>query len=120
MFCTELQLRPENALSPVTVGHLDPNGECVCGVDAVVDRVLVGRGDHSREMDAARSPPGCLLVTMVAMAPLPGSGESIGWVSVGCSRGAACDAVVAQLLGRGPRLSPVSWNLRFLFVMSGV
>ena len=48
----------------------------------VVGRISVGRGGQRRGRDPARLPPGCPLVTMVARAPLPGSGAFIGGVSV--------------------------------------
>ena len=71
-----------------TGGHLDPGGEGVGGDGVVVGKVLVVEGSRRGEMVLAL-PPGCLPVTMVARAPLQGSGASIGGVSVGCSRGAA-------------------------------
>ena len=73
----------------------------------VGDRASVGEGIRSREM-ALALPPGCLLVTMVARAPLRGSGVSTGGVAYECSRGAAGDLEGAQPLGMGPQSSPVS------------
>ena len=85
----------------------------------VGDNISVGKGVQSREMGLALS-PGCLLVTMVARAPLRGSGVSTGGVSAECSRGAAGGSEVAQPLGLGPQSSPVSWHLGSLFVVNGV
>ena len=65
-------------------------------------------------------PPGRLLVTMVARAPLRGSRVSLGGVSVKCSRGLVGDLEWAQPLGRGPRSSLTSGHLRFPFVESVV
>ena len=85
-----------------------------------MDRVSVGRGGRNTEKDISRSPPGCLLGAMVSRAPLPGSVDFMGGVSVGYSHGTAGGADVAQLLGRGPLLSPVSGHLRFLSSRSEV
>ena len=79
--CTGLPLTPGNALSAGTKGHLVPHGGSVCGVVAVADRFLVGRGSQSKEKGPARLPTGYLLATMVAKVPLRGSVESIGVVS---------------------------------------
>ena len=73
----------------------------------VGDRVSVGKGIQSRERVLVLS-PGCLLVTMVARAPLKCSGASMGAVSEECSRGAAGGFELAQQLGLEPQSSPVS------------
>ena len=90
-----------------TEGRLVSGGESVCGDGVVVDRASVGGGCQRREMVLAL-PPGCLMVTMVARAPLRGSGASIGVVSAGYSRGADGGFVWAQPLGLGPQSSPAS------------
>ena len=87
--CTGLPLPPGNALSAGTEGHLIPMGGSVCGVGAVLGRVLFGRGGQSRENGPSRLPAGYLLVTMVAKVTLLGSVESIGVVSEECSHGVA-------------------------------
>ena len=95
--CTGLPLPPGhalsqgNALSTSTDGHLIPIGGSVCGVGAVVGRVLVGRGGQSREKGPARLPASYLLVTMVAKVTLRGSGESID----GCLRNVLMVLLVA-------------------------
>ena len=91
----------------VTWGHLGPGGESVCGDGVVVDRDSVGKGAQSRERVLALS-PGCLLVTMVAKSPLPGSGAYTCEVSEGCSRDAAGGFEWAQPLVMGPQSLPVS------------
>ena len=86
-----------------------PGGESVCGDGVVVDRASVGRGGRRREMVLAL-PPGCLLVSMVARAPLWGSGGSIGGVFEGYSRAVGCGLEGAQPLGLWPRYPLVSWH----------
>ena len=59
-------------------------------------------------------------MTMVARAPLRGSGGSIGGVSEGCFRGAAGGFEGAQLLGLWPQSLPVLWYRDFPYVVSGI
>ena len=73
----------------------------------VADRVSVEKGVQSRERGLVIS-SGYLSATMVTRAPLRGSGVSTGGVSAECSRGAVGVFEVAQPLGLGPQLSPVS------------
>ena len=85
----------------------------------VVDRASVGGRGQRRKMVLAL-PPGCLMVTMVARAPLRGSGASIGVVSGGYPRGVVGGSEGAQPLGLGPQLSPGSFLRKLLFVVNGV
>ena len=55
-----------------------------------------------------------------ARAPLRGSGVSIGVESAEYSRDAAGDLDGAQLLSLGPRLSPVVYHWKSIFVVIGV
>ena len=85
----------------------------------VGDRVSVATGVQSRERGLVMS-SGYLSVTMVARAPLLGSGVSTGGVSAECSRGAVGGFEGAQPLGLGPQSSPVSWYRGFPYVVNGV
>ena len=81
-----------------------------------VGRISVGEGGRCRAMVLVL-PPRCL---RVAMAPLRGSGVTIGGESAGYSRCAAGDFDGAQPLGLGPRLSLGSCPWELLFVVTGV
>ena len=94
MVCTGLLLLLESPLFAGTVGHLVPDGGSVGGDGVVAGKVLVGKGGLRRVKVLVLLLPDYPLVTMVARAPLRGSGASIGGVSEVCSRGVAG--------GRGP------------------
>ena len=94
MVCTVLPLFLGSALFAGTVDHLVPDGGSVGGDGVVAGKVLVGKVVLRRVRVLVLLLPDYPLVTMVARAPLRGSGASIGGVSEVCSRGVAG--------GRGP------------------
>ena len=101
--CTGLLLLLGSALFAGTECHLVPDGGIVGGDCVVAAKLLVGKGCLRRVRVLVMLLPDYPLVTMVARAPLRGSGASIGGVSEVCSRGVVGGLYGAQPLGRGPR-----------------